>query len=394
MPLYYYQALEPSGAKRKGFIEAIDERDAKLKLKEQGIFLTALSAKGALKSNQNLKGEERLTFTLLLSQLVSSGIPLYESLVALEEQMRQSKAHRVILSLSEQVKGGSSLSQAMQTFPASFDPLYTSMIAASEASGNMSETLEKLHTLLQKREKLKKELMTAMIYPAILAGFALVVIIVMLTFVIPSIEGIFSGNSVNSYTKFVIELSHFFREKAYIYLPLLIGVFTLFFFQVRKPKVKEWVFKRLVKAPIIGRIMIKAASARFCRTLASLLLGGVPMIEALKLSRFTLQNPLMEEEMKRCEDRLIEGSRLSYEWNQSRYMPKIAARMAAIGEESGNLAPMLNKVADIFEDELDKTLKRTLALIQPVILLVMGAIIGLILIAVLLPLTDLSNLSM
>ncbi|MFN4173638.1 MAG: type II secretion system F family protein, partial [Parachlamydiaceae bacterium] len=321
-------------------------------------------------------------------------IPLYESLVALEEQMRQSKAHRVILSLSEQVKGGSSLSQAMQTFPASFDPLYTSMIAASEASGNMSETLEKLHTLLQKREKLKKELMTAMIYPAILAGFALVVIIVMLTFVIPSIEGIFSGNSVNSYTKFVIELSHFFREKAYIYLPLLIGVFTLFFFQVRKPKVKEWVFKRLVKAPVIGRIMIKAASARFCRTLASLLLGGVPMIEALKLSRFTLQNPLMEEEMKRCEDRLIEGSRLSYEWNQSRYMPKIAARMAAIGEESGNLAPMLNKVADIFEDELDKTLKRTLALIQPVILLVMGAIIGLILIAVLLPLTDLSNLSM
>ena len=394
MPLYHYQALEPSGAKRKGFIEALDEKDAKLKLKEQGVFLTFLSTKGALKSSQNLKGEERLTFTLLLSQLVSAGIPLYESLIALEEQMRQSKAHRVIVSISEQVKGGSSLSQAMQTFPSSFDALYTSMIAASEAGGHMSETLEKLHILLQKRERLKKELMTAMIYPAILAGFALVVIIVMLSFVIPSIEGIFSGNTVNGYTKFVIELSHFFREKSWIYLPLLIGTGVLFYYQMKKPKVQEWVYNRLVRAPLIGNIMIQAASARFCRTLASLLLGGVPMIEALKLSRSTLQNPLMEEEMKRCEARLIEGSRLSFEWNQSRYIPKIAVRMAAIGEETGNLAPMLNKVSDIFEDELDKTLKRTLALIQPVILLVMGAIIGLILIAVLLPLTDLSNLSM
>lgn len=393
MPLYYYQALESSGTKRKGFIEAIDEKDAKLKLKEQGVFLTALSTKGAIKSSQNLKGEERLAFTLLLSQLISSGIPLYESLNALEEQMRQSRSHRVILSLAEQVRGGASLSQAMQSFPDSFDPLYTSMIAASEAGGHMNETLDKLHILLQKRERLKKELTTAMIYPAILAGFACLVIVVMLSFVIPSIEGIFSGNSVNGYTRFVISLSHFFREKAWIYLPLLLGSSLLFYFQSRKPKVREWVYNRLVKAPVVGSVMIQAASARFCRTLASLLLGGVPMIEALKLSRSTLQNPLMEEEMKVCEARLIEGSRLSYEWNRSRYIPKIAVRMAAIGEESGNLAPMLNKVADIFEDELDKTLKRTLALIQPVILLLMGAIIGLILIAVLLPLTDLSHLS-
>lgn len=394
MPLYHYHALESSGAKRKGFIEASDERDAKLKLKEQGVFLTALGTKGSIKSSQNLKGEERLTFTLLLSQLISSGIPLYESLTTLEEQMRQSKSHRVILSLAEQVKAGASLSQAMQTFPNSFDSLYTSMIAAAEAGGHMNETLDKLHILLQKREKLKKELATAMIYPAILAGFALVVIIVMLSFVIPSIEGIFSGNTVNSYTRIVISLSHFFREKAWVYLPILTGFGIFFFYQLKNPKVQEWVYNRLVKAPVIGSIMIQAASARFCRTLASLLLGGVPMIEALRLSRSTLQNPLIEEEMKRCEARLIEGSRLSYEWNQSKYIPKIAVRMAAIGEESGNLAPMLNKVADIFEDELDKTLKRTLALIQPVILLVMGAIIGLILIAVLLPLTDLSNLSM
>jgi general secretion pathway protein F/type IV pilus assembly protein PilC len=393
MPLYHFQALEPSGKKRKGFIEAIDERDAKLKLKEQGIFLTRLETKGALKSNQNLKGEELENFTMLLSQLISSGIPLYESLIALEEQMRESKAHRILLSLAEQVKGGNSLSQSMSTFPDSFDPLYTAMVSAGESGGHLSDALEKLNGLLQKKAKLKKELTTAMIYPLILGGFALIVIIVMLTFVIPSVEGIFAAGQLNRFTQFVINVSRFVRENYWIYLPLMGLLGVLGYYQLKKPKVKEWMFNQLMKLPLIGMIMIQAAGARYCRTLANLLLGGVPLIEAMRLARATLQNPLIEEEMVRYEGRIIEGSHLSFELSQSQYIPKIASRMVAIGEESGSLAPMLNKVADIFEEELDKKIKRALALTQPLILLFMGLIIGLILIAVLLPLTDLSHLS-
>lgn len=394
MPLYHYQAIESSGKKRKGFIEADTEKEAKLKLRDQGIFLTHLSSKGELSSKQNLKSSDLSNFTLLLSQLISSGIPLYESLLALEEQMRGAKSHRIILSLAEQVKGGARLSQAMQTFPDSFDPLYTSMIAAGESGGHLSDVLEKLNQLLIKREKLKKELMTAMIYPAILAGFALLVITVMLTFVIPSIEGIFSEGKLNGFTRFVIDASQFFRKKAWIYLPVIAGLITLFYFQLKKPKVKDWIFNQLLKTPIIGKIMVQSSLCRYCRTLSSLTTGGVPLVEALKLSRATLQNPLMEEEMVRVEGRIIEGSRLSYELNQSIYVPKLVPRMVAIGEEAGKLPEMLNKVADIYEEELDKAIKRALALMQPVILLVMGAIIGLILIAILLPLTDLSNLSM
>lgn len=393
MPLYHFQALEPSGKKRKGFIEAIDERDAKLKLKEQGIFLTRLETKGALKSNQNLKGEELENFTMLLSQLISSGIPLYESLIALEEQMRESKAHRILLSLAEQVKGGNSLSQAMSTFPDSFDALYTAMVSAGESGGHLSEALEKLNGLLQKKAKLKKELTTAMIYPLILGGFALIVIIVMLTFVIPSVEGIFAAGQLNRFTQFVINVSRFVRENYWIYLPVMGLLGVVFYYQLKKPKVKEWMFNQLMKLPLIGMIIVQAAGARYCRTLANLLLGGVPLIEAMRLARATLQNPLIEEEMVRYEGRIIEGSHLSFELSQSQYIPKIASRMVAIGEESGSLAPMLNKVADIFEEELDKKIKRALALTQPLILLFMGLIIGLILIAVLLPLTDLSHLS-
>lgn len=394
MPLYYYHAIESNGKKRKGFIEADTEKEAKLKLKEQGIFLTQLSTKGSLTSKHHLKAADLSQFTMLLSQLISSGIPLYESLLALEEQLRGTKSHRIILSIAEQVKGGSKLSSAMQIFPESFDPLYTSMIAAGESGGHLSEVLEKLNQLLVKREKLRKELMTAMIYPAILAGFALLVITVMLTFVIPSIEGIFAEGKLNGFTKFVIDTSKFFREKAWIYLPLVGGLITLFYFQLKKPKVKDWIFNQLLKTPVIGKIMVQSSLCRYCRTLASLTVGGVPMIEALRLSRATLQNPLMEEEMVKVEARIIEGSRLSYELGQSAFVPKLVPRMVAIGEEAGRLPEMLNKVADIYEEELDKAIKRALALMQPVILLVMGAIIGLILIAILLPLTDLSNLSM
>lgn len=393
MPLFHYQAIDSKGKKVKGFLEAFNEPDAKLKLKEQGIFLTSLSTKSALLSKQNLKGEDLVNFTTLLSQLVSSGIPLYESLLAIEEQFRGARFHRILLSLSDQVKGGCRLSQAMATFPESFDKLYVSMVAAGESAGALDIVLDKLTILLDKKMKLKKEISTALIYPLILALFAFTVIGVLLGFVIPSIEGIFEGRTLNGYTQFVINLSHFARKWWWLYLPLFAGVAAFLVWKLRSPATRQHLLRYLIRLPLIGKILIESAISRFCRTMATLQLGGLSMIDSLRLSRETLNNPTLEEEIAKAEARIIEGSHLSHELIRSRLIPPLVPRMLAIGEETGHLSTMLNKVADIYEDELDKTLKQALALMQPVILIGMGVIVGLVLVAILLPLTDLSGLT-
>lgn len=393
MPLFHYQALDPKGKKVKGFLEAFNEQEAKLKLKEQGIFLTALSSRAPGLSKQNLGGEELVNFTTLLSQLVSSGIPLYESLVAIEEQYRGAKFHRILLSLSEQVKGGARMSQAMATFPESFDKLYVAMVAAGESAGALDVVLEKLTTLLAKKQKLKKEISTALIYPLILGLFALVVVASLLGFVIPSIEGIFEGRTLNGYTQFVINLSHLARAWWWLYLPLLALGGGALYWKLRTPEARLFILRHLIRVPVVGRVMIESAMSRFCRTMATLQLGGLSMIESLRLSRETLNNPTLEEELLKAEGRIIEGSHLSHELFRSKLIPHLVPRMLAIGEETGHIATMLNKIADIYEEELDKTLKRALALMQPVILIGMGFIVGLVLIAILLPLTDLSGIN-
>ena len=393
MPLFHYKAIDTQGKKIKGFLEAFDEKDAKIKLKDQGVFVTELSTKSALLSRQNLKGEDLVNFTTLLTQLVLSGIPLYESLVAIEEQYRGAKFHRILLSLTDQVKGGARLSQAMATFPESFDRLYVAMVAAGESAGALDVVLEKLTTLLGKRLKLKKEIGTALIYPLILGVFALTVISVLLGFVIPSIEGIFEGRTLNGFTQFVINTSHFARTWWWVYIPLILGAIAFAVWKLREPKAKLFILKSMMRLPLIGKVVVESAMSRFCRTMATLQLGGLPMIDSLRLSRETLNNPTLEEEIEKAERKIIEGSRLSTEFLRSRHIPHLVPRMLAIGEETGHLATMLNKIADIYEDELDKTLKQALALLQPVILIGMGILVGLVLIAILLPLTDLSGLS-
>ncbi|MCB1114392.1 MAG: type II secretion system F family protein [Chlamydiia bacterium] len=393
MPLYHYQALDSKGKKLKGFIEAFDEKDAKLKLKDQGVFLTKLSTKAPRASASDIKGDDLVNITALLSQLVSSGIPLYESLIAVEEQYRSAKFHRVLLSLAEQVKGGAKLSQAMRSFPGSFDSLYTSMLDAGESAGALDEVLKKLSELLAKKMKLKREINTALVYPGILAVFALVVIGVLLGFVIPSIEGIFEGKTLNGFTQFVINVSHIARNYWWVYVPLVVGLGALSFWQIRQPKVQDWVKRKLIALPFIGKVVVESALSRFCRTMATLLAGGVTMIEALRLSRATLTNPVLQEEFARAEGKITEGKRLSQELFRSKVIPPLVPRMLAIGEETGHMSVMLNKVADLYEEELEKTLKRTLSLLQPVILIGMGIIVGLVMIAILLPLTDLSSLS-
>lgn len=392
MPLYQYQALDNAGKKRNGFIEAHSEREAKGVLREQGLMVKQLSPKTETASSQNLRGDNLMTFTVQLSQLVSAGVPLYESLMTLEEQYRNESYHQVILSLCEQIKAGSTLSGAMAQFPGSFDKLYCSMVMAGESVGALNVVLERLSHLLAKQMKLKKQISTAMIYPAILASFSLLIIAMLLGFVVPSIEGIFAGRPLNGFTTFVLGVSRIARAYWWAYIPVFIAIATYLVMKLRSEKGKLWLQKVVLKVPVVKTLVIQTAVARFCRTMGTLQQGGLPIIDSLRIARSVMGNVVIEEEIKLAENRIIEGSSLSAELSHSKLIPTLVPRMLAVGEDSGSSATMLNKLADMYEEELEKSLDRVMALAQPVILIFMGTIIGTVLLAILLPLTDISSL--
>lgn len=394
MPLFQYQALDETGKKKSGVVEAHSEREAKGVLREQGLMVTQLVHKTTVTSKQNLRGENLLGFTMQLSQLINAGVPLYESLVALEEQCRNESFHRIVLSLCDQIKAGSSLSESMANYPESFDKLYRAMIAAGESVGALNIVLERLSILQSKQMKLKKQLTTAMIYPVILSCFSLLIIIVLLSFVVPSIEGIFADRPLNGFTNFVLGASHLLRDYWWVYIPLFAAAITFAIFKLRTPGGKLWLERNLLKVPYLKTLIIQTAVARFCRTMGTLLMGGLPIIDSLRNAREVMRNVVLEEEVKQAENRIIEGSSLSVELGRSKFMPTLLPRMLAIGEESGSSVVMLNKLADMYEDELEKTLDRLMALAQPVILIVMGTVIGIILLAILLPMTDMSSFTM
>lgn len=394
MPLYEYSAINSGSKKIAGIVEAGSEKEAKEKLREQMLYLVSLSLKKTSRGKENLKGDQLVAFTMLLSQLAAGGVPLYESLVAIEEQYKGESCHRIILSLCDRIKGGASLSQAMASHPESFDKLYCSMVAAGELSGALDQTLEELGQLLKRQGELKKKISTALIYPGVLAGFSMIVLVALLTFVVPSIESIFEDRQVNNFTASVLWVSYIFRNYWWLLLGMVGGGAVCCLYYFRSPSGKAWLERTLLRLPLFGRIVLQGALTRFCRTMATLLGGGVTLIDSLRVARQVMRNDILEEEILRAEQKVIEGSSLSKELKRSLWIPPLVSRMVAVGEESGTTAVMLQRVSQMYETELEKTLDRLVALAQPVILIVMGGIIGIVLLAVLLPMADFSALTM
>jgi general secretion pathway protein F/type IV pilus assembly protein PilC len=212
----------------------------------------------------------------------------------------------------------------------------------------------------------------------------------LVVFVIPSLEVLFEGRDVNRFTSFVVGVSHFFTRRWAIYLPLLGSLSAGGIYLYSSAWGKRALHRLSLFLPLSKTLVIHSAIARFARTMGSLLQGGVPILQALQIARKVLQNPFLEEVIEEAEARITEGSLLSQELKKSSLIPKLVPRLLAIGEEAGNAAGMLHKIADFYEDELDKTLSRITTLAQPVVLVIMGGLVGLIMLAILLPLTDIN----
>ena len=391
MVLYDYQAFNTASQRVKGTIEAASEAEAKLRLRERGLMLSGLSLAKGKGRRGALRGEVLATFTALLSQLLDAGVPLYDSLVALEEQYRGESFHPTLASLCDAIKSGRTLSAAMAQHPESFDALYCAMVEAGEASGGLSMVLERLTKFLEGQQKMRTQISTAMVYPVILGGFSFVVVCLLLLFVVPSIEAVFEGRELKGSTRAVLAVSHFAQSTWWWIMPSLAAGLAYIVIRLRRPSGRQWMQGFVLKLPMLGQLAIQASIARLCRTLATMLTGGVSLVDALRIASGVMKNAVLEAEIDSATERVVQGSSLSREMGRSRWIPPMVARMVSIGEESGTSAIMFNKIADIYEGQLDKTLQRVMALAQPVILIVMGVIIGSILLAILLPLTDVSG---
>ncbi len=392
MPLFKYKGFEGGGKRVAGVIDADSYVMAKEKLHRQEFLITSISSFEKKDKEVFLDHALLLSFTRELSQLLHAGLPLYESLLTIEEKYRKHEAHPLFLDLCDRLKGGSCLSLALGRYPKTFDRIYLSMIQAGELSGSLSHSLEELTGLITRAQKLKKQLVSALAYPAFLGSFCFIVVLSLLIFVIPSMQELFEGRQLHPMTYCVLAASHFITEYGALLFAffIILGVLGFLFFRDKRGKILFQ--KTLINFPLFKTLFIQAAIIRFCRSASVLLNHGVPLTETLAVSRKLMKNALLEQAVEVAEKGIAEGKKLSAGLQKSVHIPSLVIRMLSLAEETGKTSDMLESLANIYDENLEKDLSRLTGILQPALLILLGAVVGIVVLSILLPLTDVSSL--
>ncbi len=391
MPLYSFEAVSESNRKIKGSIDADNLQDAKLKLMRQKIAVLSVSLISEKEMRLVLTKKELLSFTREMERLLQADLPLFEALSALEEKYRSHKIHTLLLDLCAKVRSGQSLSKALLHHPDIFDVLYVSMISNAEKTGSLSYAFQEIGTLLSKQEEIKKQMISAFLYPSLLALFCLVIMSSLLFFVIPSLKELFEGRDLHPFTQLVFACSDAACRSKFLLLALLTGFTALGIYFFSSSLAKKAFFSWLGKLPLFKGFLAKIALVRFCRASATLLEGGVPVIEAFSQARAVMDHSMLEKVIVRAEEKMMEGLPLHKAFENEALIPPLIPRMIAIAEQGGRLSSVMKQVSQIYEAELESTFSYFASLAQPILLLILGGLIGFVLLSVLLPLTDVSS---
>lgn len=388
MPLFRYQAFT-SGKKISGVIDADSYGLAKEKLLKDQLLLIELAPHE--KKEIVLPRALLLAFTRELAQLLEAGLPLYESLLTTEEKYRKHKCHPIFLDLCDRLKSGASLSSSLARYPKSFDAVYLALVKAGEESGALEAVFEKLSQLITKQQRLRKQLISSLTYPMILLTFCVVVIIGLFFFVVPSLQELFEGRALHPLTQVVLSLSNWMNKHVLLLILFLSGVVAGIFSLTRSEKGRAIIERAVLKIPLTKTLLTRSSLTRFCHCSSLLIESGVPLLDALRLSRRSMKLRLLEEVIEQAEKRIIEGKTLSGELKQSPLIPSLVVRMLSIAEETGRMGTIFHKLAEIYDEEIEKSLVQLTAYLQPALLLTLGAIVGLVVLSILLPLTDVSS---
>lgn len=361
-------------------------------LRREQIVPVAIQEKKAagfnLSFRKKVSQSEVAIFTRQFSVMLEAGLPLIQGLDAIAQQHSNPTFKSVLEQIRNDVEGGSSLSTAMARHPKVFDSLYTNMIAAGETGGILDTILQRLSSFIEKIVKLKRALRSALIYPATILTIAIAVVAIILWKVVPVFRTLFEGFNVDLplLTRFVIALSGLV-EKYIIFVIMfaVLGSFGLRFYY-KTEKGRHLIDKLLLKFPILGPILRKIGVARFTRTLATLLTSGVPILEGLTITGKTAGNAILEDTIYQLRQRIEEGGTMAEPMRQSGFFPPMVTQMVAVGESTGEMDAMLVKVADYYEEEVDVVMANLLTILEPVLMVFLGVVVGGIVISMYLPL--------
>lgn len=401
MGRFAYKAKSGSKEEVSGYIDAENKNAALYRLTSMGLFPIVIeeekadqvvSHKNPLARFKRVAIRDLSIFTRQLSDLLEAGLPLVRALTVLEKQTENRYLSRIIGDLKGEVQEGSPLSDALQKNPKIFSGLYVSMVKSGETGGSLENVLLRLAEFQEAQEELNSTVRQAMAYPALMAVVGIITILVLITFVIPKIVSMFQdlNQTLPLPTLILLNISHFIRN---FWWALAGAFFLIYFVFVRIKKTREgrlFIDRTRLSIPIMGQLILRAEIARFARTLSTLLNNGVPILESLGVVINVMENDILKEDAKTAQKEVRSGSSLANGLNKGAYFPIFVNNMIAIGEESGALEKALMKVALSYEREVDRTVNVLTSLLEPIMILTMGLILGFIVISMLLPIFELS----
>ncbi len=386
---FLWEGTDRKGNKIKGKSMAPDEAQVRADLRRQGVVPSRIKKQSrGLKRGSAITTADIAIFSRQLATMLSAGIPLVQAHEIVGHGHENPAMQKLILAVKADVEGGSALAEALSKHPLYFDDLFVNLVSAGEQAGALETLLDKIATYKEKTEAIKKKIKKAVTYPAAVLVVALVVTVILLIFVIPAFEDLFKGFGADlpAFTRMVIDLSVFVRTQGWI-LAILFGaaVASFFYFKKRSRPMRHFLDRMALKMPIVGPILVKAAIARYARTLSTMFSAGVPLVEALESVAGATGNIVYEIGVLRMKDEVATGQRLQQAMENTDLFPNMVIQMIAVGEESGSLDEMSSKVADFYEEDVDNAVDNLSSLLEPLIMAILGVLVGGLVVAMYLP---------
>lgn len=397
MAKFKYSAIDGSGKSVNGKIEAPNEAQARSKLEAQQLMVTSIAAEGfgaGKKSgkknagyNKKITTEQLTIFTRQLATLLTAGLPLLRAMQILSDQEKDPAFKVALENISENIQGGNTLSDAFSQYPRMFDRLYVNMIRAGEAGGVLDAVLDRLAMFQEKSMKIKKKVKSAMVYPVVVVSVAFIIVWVLLTFVVPSFQKMIAsqGGTMPPLTKFVMDAGDALSSHWLITIIVVVAVIFGIKFIFSNAKCKAVIDRVVFKLPKIGSFVQVVTVSRFARTFGTLMSSGVPILQAMTITRDTLDNVVLRDALAQVHDRVRDGDTLAQPLEQAKVFPPMVCSMVQVGEETGQLPEMLNRVADNYDEEVDNAVGALTSIIEPVLILFLAVIVGTIVIAMFMP---------
>jgi len=386
---FLWEGKDKKGNRVKGRGLAKDELELRSDLRRQGIAATRIRKERQLfKGQGKVTAEDIAVFSRQLATMLTAGIPMVQAFEIIGVGHDKPAMQKLVLAIKSDIETGNALNQALAKHPLYFDDLFVNLVEAGEHAGALETVLDKIATYKEKTEALKKKIKKALFYPAAVLAVAVIVTVILLIFVIPQFESLFKGFGADlpAFTRMVIAMSRWMQDNGWMLLAVVVAAgFTFSYFYKRSRPMRQFIDRMALQVPVIGPILKKAAIARFARTLATMFGAGVPLVEAMKSVAGATGNIVYQDAVLKMRDEIATGMRMQRAMENTGLFPNMVVQMIAVGEESGSLDEMASKVADFYEADVDAAVDGLSSLLEPLIMVILGVLVGGLVIAMYLP---------